>query len=56
MVIEGLLNHAETVKSGGMITKIAEYILYVVILVAVIILVVFKKSKKITIARKNQKR
>ncbi len=55
MVIEGLLNHAETVKSGGMITKIAEYILYVVILVAVIILVVFKKSKKITIARKIKK-
>lgn len=55
MVIEGLLNHQETVKSGGMITKIAEYILYIVILVAVIILVVFKKSKKITIARKIKK-
>ena len=55
MVIEGLLNHQETVKSGGMITKIAEYILYVVILVAAIILVVFKRSKKITIARKIKK-
>lgn len=55
MVIEGLLNHQETVKSGGMITKIAEYILYIVILVAAIILVVFKKSKKITIARKIKK-
>lgn len=55
MVIEGLLNHQETVKSGGMITKIAEYILYIVILVATIILVVFKKSKKITIARKIKK-
>ncbi len=55
MVIEGLLNHQETVKSGGMITKIAEYILYVVIIVTIIILVVFKKSKKITIARKIKK-
>ena len=55
MVIEGLLNHQETVKSGGMITKIAEYILYIVILVAAIILVVFKRSKKITIARKIKK-
>ena len=55
MVIEGLLNHQETVKSGGMITKIAEYILYIIILVAAIILVVFKRSKKITIARKIKK-
>ncbi len=43
-LLKDFLNHAETVKSGGMITKIAEYILYVVILVAVIILVVFKKE------------
>lgn len=55
MVIEGLLNHEETIKSGGMITKIAEYILYIVILVTVIVLIIFKRSKKITIARKIKK-
>ena len=55
MVIEGLLNHEETVKSGAVITKIAEYILYIVILVIIVVLIIFKRSKKITIARKIKK-
>lgn len=55
MVIEGLLNHEETIKSGAVITKIAEYILYIVILVIIVVLIIFKRSKKITIARKIKK-
>ena len=43
MVLEGLLNHEETIKSGNLITKIAEYILYVVIIVAIVIFVFIKK-------------
>ena len=55
MIIEGLLNHEETVKSGAVITKIAEYILYIIILVIIVVLILFKRSKKITIARKIKK-
>ena len=55
IVIEGLDNHYETIKSGGVITKIAEYILYIVIIAIIIALIVIKKSKKITIARKIKK-
>lgn len=55
MVLEGLLNHEETIKSGNLITKIAEYILYVVIIVAVVIIVFIKKSKKVSIAKKIKK-
>ena len=55
MVLEGLLNHEETIKSGNLITKIAEYILYVIIIVAVVIFVFIKKSKKVSIAKKIKK-
>ena len=52
VILRGLENHYETVKSGSLITSIAEYILYAVILVLVIVLVVLKRSKKIVVARK----
>ncbi len=52
VIIEGLDNHYETIKSGGVITKIAEYILYIAIIAIIIALIVIKKSKKISIARK----
>lgn len=52
IIVEGLDNHYETIRSGGLITKIAEYILYIVIIAIVIILIIIKKSKKISIARK----
>lgn len=55
IIFEGLDNHFETIKSGGVITKIAEYILYVVIIIIIIALIVIKKSKKISIARKIKK-
>lgn len=55
LVIEGLNNHYDTIKSGNIITKIAEYILLIALLVVLIIFVIFKKSKKISIARKIKK-
>lgn len=55
LVIEGLNNHYDTIKSGNIITKIAEYILLILLLVVLIIFVIFKKSKKISIARKIKK-
>ena len=55
MIVEGLLNHEETIKSGTLITTIAEYILYIIVIVATIIFIIFKRSKKITIARKIKK-
>ncbi len=52
IIYEGLDNHYETIKSGGIITKIAEYIIYIIIIAIIIALIVIKKSKKISIARK----
>lgn len=53
--IKGLNNHYETLKSGGVLTKIAEYILYFVILTIIVLLILFKRSKKVTIAKKIKK-
>lgn len=55
MVLEGLNNHYNTIKSGSIITKVAEYILYIAIIVVIVIFVLFKKSKKVSIARKIKK-
>lgn len=55
IILEGLVNHEETIKSGSLITRIAEYILYAVIIVALVLVIIFKKSKRITIARKIKK-
>lgn len=55
MVLDGLNNHYDTIKSGSIITKVAEYILYIAIIVVIVIFVLFKKSKKVSIARKIKK-
>ena len=55
IILEGLNNHSETVQSGGIVTKVAEYILYAVIIVIIIALIIIRKSKKISIARKIKK-
>ena len=52
IILEGLDNHFETMKSGGIITRIAEYIIYIVIIAIIIALIIIRKSKKISIARK----
>ena len=55
IVLDGLNNHYDTIKSGSIITKVAEYILYIAIIVVIVIFVLFKKSKKVSIARKIKK-
>ena len=55
IILEGLNNHSETVQSGGIVTKVAEYILYAVIIAIIIALIIIRKSKKISIARKIKK-
>ncbi len=55
IIIEGLDNHYETIKDGSIITKIAEYILYIIIIAIILALLIIKKSKKISIARKIKK-
>ncbi len=55
MIVEGVDNHFDTVKNGGLVTKLAEYILYVIVIVGVLLFVLFKKSKKVKIAKKIKK-
>lgn len=52
MTIDGLNNHFETVKSGSVLSKVAEYIIYLVLIAIIVILLIIRKSKKITIAKK----
>lgn len=55
LVLDGVNNHYETVKSGSIITNIAKYILGVAGLIVIAFMVYFKKSKRISIARKIKK-
>ena len=55
LVLDGVNNHYETVKSGSIITNIAKYILGVGGLIVIAFMVYFKKSKRISIARKIKK-
>ncbi len=55
MEILGLENHYDTVKAGSIMSKIATYIIYLLIIVIVITLIVIRKSKKIKIARRIKK-
>ena len=48
----GFENHYQTVKTGSIMSRIAEYIIYLVLIAVVVILILIRKSKKITIARK----
>ncbi|MEG0794380.1 MAG: GGDEF domain-containing protein [Bacilli bacterium] len=51
----GLENHYDTVKTGSIMSRIAEYIIYLVLIAIIILLLVVRKSKKITIAKKIKK-
>jgi len=55
VINEGLLNHSETIKNGGILTKIAEYILVILVIVVLVLLIYFRKSKKVSIAKKIKK-
>lgn len=56
MVInEGLNSHSETVENGSILNSIAKYIIISIIGILVIGLIVYKKSKRIRIARRVKK-
>ena len=55
ILAKGLYNHYETIKNGSIISRIAEYILYAVIAIAVLSLLILRKGKKVIIAKKIKK-
>ena len=55
VLYKGLYNHYETIKNGSIIGRIAEYILYAVIAIAILSLIILRKGKKIVIAKKIKK-
>ena len=55
MINKGLNNHLETIKSGSLLNNIARYFILFIVGIFVIGLVVYRKSKKIRIAKKLKK-
>ncbi len=55
MIIDGINNHNETVTSGSILNTIAKYFILTIIGIFVIGFIVYKKSKKIRIARRLKK-
>ncbi len=51
-VNRGMYNHSETVKSGTILGQLARYFLYILFLTAVIIYILYRRTKKITIIKK----
>ena len=52
---EGIYNHEKTVNSGLFLSLLAKYFIYFVIIFIVISIIVIRKTKKITIAKKIKK-
>ncbi len=52
---EGLNNYQETVKSGRLITKLASFSLYVVLIGAAVGYFIYRSSRRITISKKIKK-
>lgn len=52
---KGIYNHSITVKSGTIIGQIARYALLIVALIVVFLLILFKSTKKVKIAKKIKK-
>ena len=55
MINEGLLNHSQTIKAGTILGTIAKYLLYVVIIVFVVVIYLYKRTRKITIIKRIKK-
>ncbi len=51
----GMYNHNKTLKSGTILTKIAQILLYIFIGVLFIVIIVYRKSKKITLQKRTKK-
>ncbi len=55
IVGEGLYNHTKTIKSGTIISKIATYLLYVIIIGLILLYVAYRYTKKVKISKKIKK-
>ncbi len=55
MISKGLSSHNETVKTGSILNNIAKYVIMLILLILVLGLVVYKKGKKIRIAKRLKK-
>ena len=53
--IKGIYNHTLTIQSGTLLGKIAKYSLIIIFIILVIILIAYRSSKKIKIAKKIKK-
>lgn len=52
MINRGIYNHFETIKSGTLLGKMARYFLYILLITAVIIYLIYRRTKKITIIKR----
>ena len=52
IVYEGINNHNKTVHKGEVLAQVAEYFIYLLILSALFLTFFYKKSKKVTVAKK----
>ena len=52
---EGINNHSETVKHGAIISLLAKYFIYFLIIFLIVAYLVIRKTRKITIAKKIKK-
>lgn len=52
IMYEGINNHNKTVSKGETLASIAKYFIYLIFAVAIFIFLFYKKSKKVTIAKK----
>ncbi len=48
----GIYNHAETIKSGTLLGKMARYFLYILLVTAVVVYILYRRTKKITIIKR----
>lgn len=51
----GLYNHYKTIKSGTLLSTIAQYILYILVFLAIIIYIIYRSTKRIKITKKIKK-
>jgi len=51
----GLYNHYQTIKSGTFLSKVAQYILYIILVLAILIFFIYRSTKRIKITKKIKK-
>jgi len=55
IVYQGVYNHFKTIQSGTLLSKIAQYILYILAGLAIIFYIVYRSTKRIKITKKIKK-